>query len=147
MNRLVETPAGLVYTLQDPRETDTWEIAVEMVTVIASAGDAYPAVGNLPIDSPEVVAERAVLRSVKTKNLYCVSLFAVYLAPYQAVFSLRDFSRANLENVEMIQTDQPCVLQIHNECKHLSLHPTHCHNADISWCTFLCVTMTSTNFS
>jgi hypothetical protein len=42
------------------------------------------------------------------------------------------FSEVYSGNVEMIQTDQPYVLQIHNECKHFSLHPTHCHNVDIS---------------
>ena len=44
-----------------------------------------------------------------------------------------DYSpEANSGNVKMLQTDQPYVLQIHNECKHLSLRPTHCHIADIS---------------
>ena len=42
------------------------------------------------------------------------------------------FSEVNSKNEEMFQTDQPYVLQIHNEYKHLSSHPTHCHNADIS---------------
>jgi hypothetical protein len=88
MKRLVETPADLVYTLlKDQRETDTCEIPVEVVSVIASASGLYPAVGNLLIDLPGVVAERAVLRSLKTKSLYRTPLFAVYPAPYQAVFS------------------------------------------------------------
>jgi len=87
---LVESSPGLAYTLlKDPKETDAWKIVVEVVSVIASASGPAPAVGNLLIDLPEVVAHRAELWSLKTKNLYRTSQFAVYSAQYQPMFSER----------------------------------------------------------